>query len=170
VVGEPVNVTCWHQPADVSPEREPHSSSHTRLTPRAYPQHSSTGAPDDVRGRLGRSRARFWPRWESPLSSGDRLADRPARGGDDHARALRRRDRARGLPCRGRRPSLSGAPRGDHDRRADAVVAVFLGGSLRRRNVQLWQQNTNTGRLTEAMLDGVFLRARELLQKNPQTR
>jgi hypothetical protein len=35
--------------------------------------------------------------------------------------------------------------------------------SLRRRNVQLWQQNTNTGRLNEAMLDGVFLRARELL-------
>jgi hypothetical protein len=28
----------------------------------------------------------------------------------------------------------------------------------------LWQQNTNTGRLTEAMLDRVFLRARELVE------
>jgi hypothetical protein len=26
----------------------------------------------------------------------------------------------------------------------------------------VWQQNTHTGRLTEAMLDGVFRRAREL--------
>jgi hypothetical protein len=41
---------------------------------------------------------------------------------------------------------------------------------LRRRNVQLWQQNTHTGRLTGAMLDGVFLRARELLEEDPQTR
>jgi hypothetical protein len=27
------------------------------------------------------------------------------------------------------------------------------------------QQNTNTGRLTEAMLDGVFWRARELVER-----
>jgi hypothetical protein len=46
---------------------------------------------------------------------------------------------------------------------AHAVVAVLPAGSLRRRNVQLWQQNTSTRRLTEPMLDGVFLRARELL-------
>jgi hypothetical protein len=42
--------------------------------------------------------------------------------------------------------------------------------ALRRRNVQLWQQNTHTGRLTGAMLDRVFLRARELLEEDPQTR
>jgi hypothetical protein len=29
----------------------------------------------------------------------------------------------------------------------------------------LWLQNTNTGRLTEAMLDGVFWRARELVER-----
>jgi hypothetical protein len=29
----------------------------------------------------------------------------------------------------------------------------------------LWQQNTHTGRLTEAMLDGVSLRARHLLNE-----
>jgi hypothetical protein len=29
----------------------------------------------------------------------------------------------------------------------------------------LWVQNTNTGRLTEAMLDGVFWRARELVER-----
>jgi hypothetical protein len=34
---------------------------------------------------------------------------------------------------------------------------------LRRRNVQLWQQNTATRRLTAEMLDAVFRRARVLL-------
>ena len=34
---------------------------------------------------------------------------------------------------------------------------------LRRRNVQLWQQNTATGRLTTDMLDAVLWRARALL-------
>jgi hypothetical protein len=29
----------------------------------------------------------------------------------------------------------------------------------------LWVQNTNTGRLTEAMLDGVFWRARKLVER-----
>jgi hypothetical protein len=46
---------------------------------------------------------------------------------------------------------------------AHAVVAVFPAGSLRRRNVELWQQNTSTRRLTADMLDAVFWRARELL-------
>ena len=41
----------------MSPEREPHSSSHSRLTPCAYPQHRSAAAGDDGRGRLGRSRS-----------------------------------------------------------------------------------------------------------------
>jgi hypothetical protein len=30
-VGWPVNVTCWHQAADVSPERKPHTSPHRAL-------------------------------------------------------------------------------------------------------------------------------------------
>jgi hypothetical protein len=37
-------------------------------------------------------------------------------------------------------------------------------------NVQLWEQDASTMRLTESMLDAVFMRARELLKEDPQTR
>ena len=77
------------------------------------------GARDDVRGRLGRARAHPRPAVGGRVRPrGDRLADRPARGGGDHAPPRRpaahgqhhrgrgpvqRRDRAGGLPRRGRR-------------------------------------------------------------------
>jgi len=37
-------------------------------------------------------------------------------------------------------------------------------------NIQLWEQDASTMRLTESMLDAVFIRARELLKEDPQTR
>jgi hypothetical protein len=62
-----------------------------------------------------------------------------------------------------------GEPEG-HRHGQNDTAALPRKPRLRRRNVQLWQQNTHTGRLTGAMLDGVFLRARELLEEDPQTR
>jgi hypothetical protein len=38
-----------------------------------------------------------------------------------------------------------------------------IAAEVARRSESSARQNTNTGRLTEAMLDGVFWRARELL-------
>jgi hypothetical protein len=172
--------TRWHQAASVSAGRAPHTGPHRapqrRRTAAHTPMARCTGNSPictssswmrPTRSRQEASPCVFaylvrrdgaWQRVEGGVPGRDeRIRSVPE--GLPEARPEPSSSRGLLMATRGEEP---GAWVGDQLQGGDPGAQHLL--ALRRRNVQLWQQNTSTRKLTEEMLDGVFLRARELLR------